>query len=189
VKANDTSLTFTKGELSALCLFASRDTTRHHLNAICFDPGRGLVFSTDGHRMLSWFGPHYAGPTRAIALGGFLRSLKVGSKDSTFSLALTGDPLLSVDDATFRLVVSSDTVPPALQVFPKKRATKHSPVSLQPSVLNGALEACRLLSGIKQCGFTFYSGSGPLEPVQLEFDQAKDWKALVMPMRGNAGVE
>lgn len=185
MKATGNTLSFSKGELGALCLFASRDLTRPQINGITVDPAKGLVFSTDGHRILRWAGDAYQGDGMALGLSGFLSALKVGTKKSEYRLTLQDKPLLEVEDATFRLRVTSGTPLNATAVFPKGRAKRHSPVTLQPSVLSGALEACRLLSGIKQCGLSFYPGASVLDPVQLEFDQASEWTALVMPMRGN----
>ncbi len=188
MRPTDTGLEFTKRELAALALFASADRSRDQLSAISFNPGKGIVFATDGHRILGWFGEKYYGSDMSIDLGGFNRALRVGDKKSVYRLVFGDNPTLEVDDTVFRLVVNRIVTPPIEQVFPKNRAAKHSPVTLQPRVLAGVLKACELLSPIRQCGFSFYAGESALDPVQLEFDQAKEWRALVMPMRGEAGV-
>lgn len=42
---------FSKAEIKALAEFASKDTTRAHLNAVLVDFAKGSAVSTDGHRL------------------------------------------------------------------------------------------------------------------------------------------
>ena len=48
------TFTLTKPELRALCGFASRDSTREHLNCVRLDPRRGRASATDGHSLLCY---------------------------------------------------------------------------------------------------------------------------------------
>lgn len=51
-----------RAELVALVAFASSDETRAHLNAVCFDVGKGRVVTTDGHRLAQCQATRSPGP-------------------------------------------------------------------------------------------------------------------------------
>ncbi len=167
---------FTKKELQALVLFASKDETRSSCHGIIVDGADGLVAATDGHAALVC-------ERKALARFGGDTYLIPCHKGSPLGNAITlAAPNASIDLRDFgpRPGCTPSAVHAVLKSARKCESDPAPWYGIGTPQLERLGKASKLFGSY---GPTIMAAHGELDPIIITFDEAPEWTVIQMPLR------
>lgn len=179
----ENSLVLSKSELAALLAFASTDETRAHIFGVALDPISGCIFSTDGHRLLSYALP-LTGKPAVMSRADLERVQKAAGPKEMIRLEITADGVLAhIGAASLPVRFTGATPPAAAQVIPEYDGSTARALScgLSPAYLADLAKVAKAIGG--DAGLRLQFGPNDLDPTLALFTGDENWSAVIMPRR------
>lgn len=179
---NDT-IELSKSELAALLAFASADETRTHIFGVALDSVSGCIFSTDGHRLLSYALPLTC-KSAVMNRADLERVQKAASPKESIRLAITADGATAhLGRASLPVRFTGATPPAAEQVIPQYDGHTARALScgLSPAYLADLAKVGKAIGG--DVGLRLQFGPTDLDPTVALFTGDDNWTAVIMPRK------